>query len=86
MFNFLKDKKIVILGFGKEGKSSFRFIRNHLPDQHLAIHDRETVELNDANITVVYGENYLQNLNDYDIILKTPGISIAQAFCKSVPH
>ena len=77
MLNFLKDKKIVILGFGKEGKSSFRFIRNHLPERQLAIHDRETVELNDAHVTVVCGENYLQNLNDYDIILKTPGISFA---------
>jgi UDP-N-acetylenolpyruvoylglucosamine reductase len=77
IIDFLKDKKIAILGFGREGKSSFRFIRNHLPDKHLAIHDRNAIEITNDNITVVSGENYLQNLNNYDIILKTPGISFA---------
>ena len=76
--NFLKDKKIAILGFGIEGKSSFQFIRNYLPDKHLAIHDKNGIEIDDRNTTLISGENYLQNLNDYDIILKTPGISLAQ--------
>jgi UDP-N-acetylmuramoylalanine--D-glutamate ligase len=77
IIEFLKDKKIAILGFGREGKSSFQFIRNYLPDKHLSIHDQNIVEVNDSNVTIVSGENYLQNLNDYDIILKTPGISFA---------
>ena len=75
IIDFLKDKKIAILGFGIEGKSSFRFIRKLLPDKHLAIHDKEIFDINDSNTTVIFGDNYLQNLNDYDIILKTPGIS-----------
>ena len=78
IIDFLKDKKIAILGFGREGKSSFRFIRTHLPDKHVAIHDQNDIEIDDSNITVISGENYLQGLNDYDIILKTPGISFAQ--------
>jgi len=78
LIDFLKDKKIAILGFGREGKSSYRFIRNYLSDKHLAIHDKEFFELNDSNTTIIFGENYLQNLNDYDIILKTPGISFTQ--------
>ncbi|MCL2246752.1 MAG: UDP-N-acetylmuramate dehydrogenase [Lentimicrobiaceae bacterium] len=77
VIDFLRDKKIAILGFGSEGKSSFRFIRNYLPDKFLAIHDRNVVEIDDDNVMVVSGEHYLQNLNDYDIILKTPGISFA---------
>jgi len=77
IINFLKDKKIAILGFGREGKSSYRFIRNYLPDKPVAIHDQNSIEIYDTNATVVSGENYLQNLNDYDIILKTPGISFA---------
>jgi UDP-N-acetylmuramoylalanine--D-glutamate ligase len=78
IIEFLKDKKIAILGFGMEGKSSFHFIRNHLPNKHLAIHDKNVIEIEDLNTVVVSGENYLQNLNDYDIILKTPGISFSQ--------
>jgi len=77
IIDFLKDKKIAILGFGREGKSSFRFIRNYLPDKYLTIHDKKFIEVNDSHTTIISGENYLQNLNDYDIILKTPGISFA---------
>jgi len=77
IIDFLKDKKIAILGFGREGKSSFNFIRNYLPDKRLAVHDKDLIDISDCNATVISGENYLQNLNDYDIILKTPGISFA---------
>jgi UDP-N-acetylenolpyruvoylglucosamine reductase len=77
IIDFIKDKKIAILGFGREGKSSLNFIRNHLPDKQLFIHDKDSIEIQDNNVSIVSGENYLQNLNDYDIILKTPGISFA---------
>jgi len=77
LIEHLKNKKIAILGFGREGKSSYKFIRNYLPNKQLAIHDKDTIALNDANTLIVSGENYLQNLNQYDIILKTPGISLA---------
>jgi UDP-N-acetylenolpyruvoylglucosamine reductase len=77
LIDFLKTQKIAILGFGKEGQSSYNFIRNYLPDKHLAIHDKNFIEINDKNTTVISGENYLQNLNDYALILKTPGISLA---------
>jgi len=78
MINFLKGKKVAILGFGKEGKSSYQFIRNYFPDKHLAIHDRQQIDVDDLNTSVICGENYLQNLNNYDIILKSPGISFSQ--------
>ena len=77
LIDSIEDKKIAILGFGREGKSSYNFIRKHLISKHLAIHDKEIIEINDPNTTVIFGENYLQNLNDYDMILKTPGISFA---------
>jgi len=77
IIDFLKNKKIAILGFGKEGKSSYRFIRKYLPNKHLTIHDREMVDINDRNATVISGENYLHNLNEYEVVLKTPGISLA---------
>lgn len=75
----IQGKKIVILGFGKEGVSTYRFIRKYFPDMPLTIADGNanlrTDEFDDPNIRFVTGEGYDQNLNDYDLIFKTPGIS-----------
>ena len=81
LIDYLKNKKILILGFGKEGQSTYRFIRKYIKDQKLYIADRKNVNedliKNDNNIEVIFGEEYLENLNNYDIIMKTPGISFA---------
>ena len=49
--NYIKDKKILILGFGREGKSTYNFIRKYLPRKHLTIGDKNTVTLNDENVS-----------------------------------
>lgn len=74
----LKDKNICILGFGREGKSTYNFIRRHLKDKFITIIDKKDVsnDLSDENISVIYGDNYLDNLDKYDLIIKTPGISL----------
>lgn len=72
----ISQKKILILGFGREGKSTYQFIREQLPYFHLFIADRNEIDLSDLNATIICGENYLSNLNQYDLIFKTPGISL----------
>lgn len=77
----LKDKNVAILGFGKEGISTYKFIRRHL-NQKLTIIDKNEkikeneVLLNDNNIEFVVGDNYLDNLDKYDIIVKSAGVSL----------
>lgn len=78
--DLLKNKNIAILGFGKEGISSYNFIRRHLGDICLTIIDQKDMThcpilTGDNNVNIIYGDNYLDNLDVYDIILKTPGIS-----------
>jgi len=82
LIQYFKDKKILILGFGKEGQSTYKLIRKYLENQPLYIADsRENFEKNydflnlDSNALFISGENYLNNLDDYDIIMKSPGIS-----------
>ena len=72
----LRDKSIAILGFGREGKSTYSFIRKHLPDKELTILDKNPVELYDSNTTLVIGDRYLDDLDKYDLIIKSPGISL----------
>lgn len=82
LIQYFKDKKIIILGFGREGQSTYKLIRKYLKNQHLYIADLKEISQNtydflkeDNNVTFICGENYLENLNDYDIIMKSPGIS-----------
>ena len=84
LIQYFKDKKVLILGFGKEGQSTYNLIRRYLKEQHLYIADRkkdfyQSFELlkKDNNITCISGEHYIENLQDYDIVMKSPGVSFA---------
>lgn len=72
----LKDKNIAILGFGREGKSTYNFIRKHLPEKHLTIIDKANITCDDLYVDLVTGDDYLNDLGKYDLIIKTPGISL----------
>ena len=78
----LKDKNIAILGFGQEGKSTYHFIRKYLKTKKLTILDQHDILSNndylkiDQNVNIVIGEHYLDNLEQYDLIIKTPGIAL----------
>ena len=79
LLRYLDDKKILILGFGKEGVSTYKFIRKHFPDKKIHISDKKTTNeeiiKKDINVNINFGDNYLDNLKDFDIIMKSPGIS-----------
>jgi len=95
--NNLKNKKILILGFGREGKSSLRFLEKHYPNNEIAIADKQKISPNwrksdfrhsigeesdssrtdSSRIKKFSGKGYLKAVNDYDVIIKTPGINNA---------
>ena len=66
---------IAILGFGREGNSTYNFIRKHNKTIHLTILDEKEIELDDeyASYKKYNGE---ESLKEYDLIIKTPGIAI----------
>jgi UDP-N-acetylmuramoylalanine--D-glutamate ligase len=86
IIKFLENKKIAILGFGKEGQSTYHFIRRHLPTIPLTIVNRddrfkkesffENYVKDDHNVNYIIGENYLDNLEAFDLIIKSPGVSL----------
>ena len=77
----LENKNVAILGFGKEGISTYKFIRRHLNQKLTIIDKNKKIKeneflLNDNNIEFVVGDNYLDNLEKYDVIIKSAGVSL----------
>lgn len=71
ILNRLRGKRILILGFGREGRSTKAFLDKYLPEAEVAVADRNALE------GVRYaGERYLEVVYDHDIVIKTPGISL----------
>lgn len=82
IFKRLRGKRILILGFGREGRSSLAFIQKFLPHASVGIADKnadafKNLVVNTENPIATYsGEDYYKAVDYYDIVLKTPGISL----------
>lgn len=59
---FLGAKNTAILGYGKEGKETEKYLKKNFPNLEVGILDQKT------------DKNYLRMQNNYDILVKTPGI------------
>lgn len=75
IIDYIRDKKVLILGFGREGQSTYAYIKKHLPQKQIGIADKNKPNINDDNVHLVFGEDYLNCLGDYDIVFKSPGIA-----------
>lgn len=59
-----KYKKILILGYGVEGKATHEFLKKYHPAAVIGIADKQT-----------QGESYLELQKEYDLAIKSPGIN-----------
>ena len=73
---------VLILGYGREGKSTYNLIRKYLKDKKLVIADsneqllENNPELNNySNLSFVLVKKYLENLDNYDLIIKSPVVN-----------
>lgn len=79
IFKRLRGKKILIAGFGREGQSMLRFLQKFLPNAIVGIADKNESAFQDVDkqrYNLYYGDNYLEAASQYDIVIKTPGISV----------
>ncbi|MGA3014742.1 MAG: UDP-N-acetylmuramoyl-L-alanine--D-glutamate ligase [Bacteroidales bacterium] len=87
----LENKKMLLLGFGREGRSSYHLIRRILPTLHLTIADQNKKVAEDESlrkdnlINFHLGEGYLEGLNAFEFILKSPGITLKDVSYKLDP-
>lgn len=56
-------KKILIIGFGLEGKSAYDFLKKFHPEAKIDIVDKKD------------GDNYLSGQKDYELIIRSPGVN-----------
>lgn len=66
------SKKVAILGGGVEGQAAARYW-TRLGAQ-VTIHDGNPGLKADGGVATVLGPDYLKNLNDYDLVVRSPGI------------
>ena len=75
---YTKGKSVCILGFGREGRSTYRILERYCSPASVAIADLNPIdrEKNDLpeNVELICGESYQDSLSDFDIVFKSPGI------------
>ncbi|HYM00052.1 MAG TPA: Mur ligase family protein, partial [Blastocatellia bacterium] len=76
----LADKSVMILGFGVEGSSTYNVLRRVFPDKVLGVADRneeltDSAVRSDENVRFHLGAEYLSHLDQYDVIIRSPGIN-----------
>lgn len=68
-------KKIAILGFGLEGKSTLNFLLdNQFEFDKITVLDINTQHIAQKGIDQHSGQDYLAHLEEYDIIFKSAGV------------
>lgn len=78
----LENQSVVILGFGREGQSSYSLFRRIFPEKKLAVADlnpgirEHSLLLNDPDLMTITGADYLDRIGSFDLIVRSPGIPI----------
>ena len=80
IIDYLKDKRILILGYGREGKSALSFIQQNLPEAKYAVADQNDLQLD--GVQTFCGPDYLDAVKDFDIVIKSPGIPTREFVAK----
>ena len=72
----LKNKRILILGFGREGRDTLKFLERLSLSKRIGIADKKITNFqsNFKGVKYYFGRNYLSSIPHYDVIIKSPGI------------
>jgi len=73
--NEINGKSAVIVGYGREGQSTHRYLMSRYPKLKIGIADGCEIEPIDPSVNLHIGSDYLDYLDVYDVIVRSPGIS-----------
>jgi UDP-N-acetylmuramoyl-L-alanine---L-glutamate ligase len=79
----LKNKKLAVWGLGREGRAVLKLLLRYFPNQAVAVLNdkpvtdqaRESIPA-DLQVEIITGEKIKSVLPDFDIVIKSPGVSI----------
>lgn len=84
ILNSIENSKVLILGFGREGVSTYKFLKKRFPRKELSVSDlkppkewdnnTKNIVKKDDRLKIFSGKKHLDILGDYDLVIKTPGI------------
>ena len=82
----LARARVLILGLGREGLETYKFLRAQFPPQILGLADRLPIErlapqaqsaiAADRAVTTHFGDGYLASLSGYDVVIRSPGVPL----------
>lgn len=70
----INDNNFLIVGFGAEGRFVYDYLRKKYPSAEIAIADQNKIAAPDKKIKLYSGRNYLKQIKDYAVIIKSPGV------------
>ncbi len=76
---FVEGKKVLLLGFGREGRSTYRVLKASAACRELAVADLEEGQVKafrekDPETAWIWGADYQKDLDRYDLVFKSPGV------------
>jgi len=78
--SLFENKTVALLGFGREGRSTYKLIRAVLPEKTLTVIDEnegirnDAVLCDDKHVLFITGKGCMNRMDDFDIAVKSPGI------------
>jgi len=88
----ISGKKVLILGFGREGKLNLEVVARAGGVSEITIADQNDINTQEAkdivtkagskdlDISTITGEDYLSHLDEFDIVFKSPGVVLPKPF------
>lgn len=72
--NYTENKSVCILGFGREGKSTYEILTKYCSPSKIAVADINKIDGLPESVELICGENYQEPLDNFDMVFKSPGI------------
>ncbi len=81
LYQLIYGKRVLLLGFGREGRSTLSLMREVGGYRSVTIADQQQITLPEGvEADLLCGEQYQDTIDEYDVVFKSPGIVLKRPF------